>query len=144
MNRKQFYALALAVLSVSPVWGFGPQRGDVLGRLLFKPEVIMQYSEKLDLNEQQRTLLKSELKNAQAAIFDIKWELNQETEKLKVILKNTPINEEQMLAQSNEVMKLEHQIKQIHLTLLARLKNMLSTEQIRMLRKLRQKQRLER
>lgn len=139
MNCKKLYALAFAILLASPAWGQGLERGDAMGRLLFKPEMIMQFSNKLDLSEQQQDILKSELKSTQSAIFDIKWQLNEENEKLKAILKSTPIDEAQMLEQSDRVMELEHQIKRTHLTLLARLKNMLTTEQIQMLRKLRGK-----
>ena len=140
MNRKQLYALAFVILCASPVWGFAPERGDAIGRWLFKPEMIMKFSSQLDLSEQQQEVLKSELKSAQGSIFDIKWQLNEESEKLKTILKTKPIDEEEMLAQSDKVMELEHQIKRVHLTLLARLKNMLSDEQIQTLRDLRRKE----
>ena len=140
MNRKQLYALAFVILCASPVWGIGPERGDAIGRLLFKPEMIMKFSNQLDLSEQQQDVLKNELKNAQASIFDIKWQLNEESEKLKAMLQTSPIDEDEMLTQSDKVIELEHQIKRVHLTLLARLKNMLSDEQIKMLRDLRRKE----
>ena len=144
MNRKRLYALAVALLCASPVFGVGPARPDPIGRMLFQPELIMEYSNQLELSDQQQDTLKTELKNAQAAIFDHKWQLNEESKKLRTILQASPIDEDQMLAQSDKVMQLEHQIKQVHLTLLARLKNMLSEQQIRMLRDLRQKERAKR
>ncbi len=104
----------------------------------------MQYSNQLNLSEQQQEILKTELKNAQASIFDIKWQMRDESEKLKAILKTTPIDEAELLAQSDQVMQLERQIKRVHLTLLARLKNMLSEQQIQELRELRSKQRMKR
>ena len=104
----------------------------------------MQYSNQLNLSEQQQEILKTELKNAQASIFDIKWQMRDESEKLKAILKTTPIDEAELLAQSDQVMQLERQIKRVHLTLLARLKNMLSEQQIQELRELRGKQKMKR
>lgn len=144
MNFKQLCALAFAILIASPVFGFGPSGPDPIARLLFKPELIMRFSNQLDLSEQQEEVLKTELKSAQASIFDLKWQLNEENTELKEILKTTPIDEGQMLAQSDKVMELEHQIKRVHLTLLARLKNMLSEEQIKTLRDLRRKERPQR
>ncbi len=144
MNRKQFYALAFAVLFASPVFGVGSARPDLIGRLLFQPELIMEYRSKLDLTEQQQDVLKTELQNAQASIFDFKWQLNEESEKLKGILKTAPIDEDEMLAQSDKVMQLEQKIKRVHLTLLARLKNMLSEQQIQTLRNLRRENRAKR
>jgi len=142
MNRKQLYALALIILFASPVFGVGPARPDPIRRLLFQPELIMEYNNQLDLSEQQQDLLKTELKNAQASIFDLKWQLNEESKILKDILQATPIDEDLMLAQSDKVMQLEQQIKRVHLTLLARLKNMLSAEQVQRLRELRRRARV--
>lgn len=141
MNLKQLYAMAFAILLASPVFGLGPARPDPIGKLLFKPELIMEFSDQLNLSEQQQDTLKSELKNAQASIFDLKWQLNEESKNLKDILQMTPIDEDQMLDQSDKVMRLEQQIKRIHLTMLARLKNMLSEQQIERLRELRRKDR---
>jgi Spy/CpxP family protein refolding chaperone len=141
MNRKQLYALAFVILSASPVWGVGPERPDPISRWLFKPEMIMRFSNQLNLSEQQQNVLKSEVKSAQGSIFDLKWQLNEESETLRTILKTTPIDEDQMLAQADKVMQLEQQIKRIHLTLLARLKNMLSDQQIETLAELRRKER---
>ncbi len=142
MNRKQLYALAFAILFVSPVFGIGPGRPDPIGRFLFQPELIMEFNNQLNLSEQQQDILKNEVKNAQATIFDLKWELNEESKNLKDILQATPIDEDLMLAQADKVMQLEQQIKRIHLTLLARLKNMLSEEQIQRLSELRRKARI--
>jgi len=144
MNRKQLFVLALAALIASPVFGFGPVRPDPIGRLLFQPELIMEYRSKLELTEQQQDVLKTELQNAQAAIFDFKWQLNEESGKLKKILQTIPIDEDEMLAQSDRVMQLERKIKRVHLALLARLKNMLSEQQIQMLRELRRQDRVKR
>jgi len=144
MIRKHLYALAFAVLFANTAIAAGPERSDPLGRFLFKPEVIMKFSNRLELSEQQQDILKNELKNAQASIFDLKWKMNEESEALKSILKTTPINEDQLLAQSDVVMALELEIKRVHLILLARLKNMLSEEQIQILRELRKEKQVKR
>ncbi len=141
MNHKQLCALALAVLFASPVFGIGPARPDLIGRLLFQPDLIMENRNKLNLTEQQENTLKSELQNTQAAIFDLKWQLNEESEEFRAILKTVPVDEDQALAQSGKVMQLEQKIKRVHLIMLVRLKNMLSEQQIQMLRELRREDR---
>ena len=144
MNYKILYAMALTIMCASPIIGFAQERADPIERLLFKPELIMQYSNQLGLDEQQQEMLRDELKSAQASIFDIKWQMRGEGEKLKAILKTKPIDEDQLLTQSDKVMELERQIKRVHLTLLARLKNMLSDKQIHKLMELRGKQQMKR
>lgn len=141
MKHKYLYTLLFVIFFASPAFGFEPERNNPIGQMLFKPELIMRFSNRLDLSDQQQDILKAELKDAQAVIFDYKWQLNEESEKLKAILMTHPIDEEQLLAQSDKVIEIEHQIKRVHLTLLARLKNMLSVEQVKMLRELRRKDR---
>jgi len=137
MSLKQLLVIAFSILLAGPSFGRGPDSTDPISRSLFKPELIMRFSTRLNLSDQQQELLRSELKNAQSAIFDLKWQMNEESTTLKAMLKDTPINEELMLEQADKVMSLEHQVKRINLSLLARLKNMLSDEQIAMLRELR-------
>lgn len=135
--------IILFVLGFSgSVYGLEPREHDPIKQLLFPPELIMQYRAELDLDPEQQETLRAELKRAQATVFDLKWQMREEGEALAGILKQTPIDETELLEQAGKVMTLEQQIKKTHLTLLARLKNMLSERQLEMLKELRENQAL--
>ena len=133
MTSKKLFVLVMALAFAGPLFGQGPNRLDPIKQLLFPPELIMKHRAKLNLDDKQQKILKQELQRAQADVFDLKWRIDDETDILAKILETTPINESELLAQADKVMALEQQIKRSHLTLLARLKNILSNEQIKML-----------
>jgi len=136
-------ALVLIVLTMSAISlsASEPEPRDPIEEQLFPPELIMMHRTKLDLSERQQALLKAELQTAQATFFDLQWQMNDESQKLVALLQARPIDEKAVLNQSDRVMDLERQIKRTHLTLLVRLKNMLSKEQINMLFDLREAER---
>ena len=137
MNCRKLFVFAIAVACATPLLGFEPEQMDPIERLLFPPELIMKHRKQLNLEDKQQTILKTELQRAQADVFDLNWQLNDESEHLAELLKMAPIDVPVLLAQADKVMALERQIKRINLTLLARLKNMLSKQQIEMLIELR-------
>jgi len=137
MNYRKLCILIFILGFSSSVLGAGPRNNDPIKQLLFTPELIMQHRAELDLNPDQQEMLKMELQRAQAAVFDLKWQMKDESEALADILKQSPVNEAQLLEQADKVMTLEQQVKKTHLILLARIKNMLSDEQLATLKRLR-------
>ena len=137
MNYRKLCILIFILGFSSSVLGAGPRNNDPIKQLLFTPELIMQHRAELDLNPEQQEMLKMELQRAQAAVFDLKWQMKDESEALADILKQSPVDEAQLLEQADKVMTLEQQVKKTHLILLARIKNMLSDEQLATLKRLR-------
>lgn len=137
MNYRKLCILIFILGFSSSVLGAGPRNNDPIKQLLFTPELIMQHRAELDLNPEQQEMLKMELQRAQATVFDLKWQMKDESEALADILKQSPVDEAQLLEQADKVMTLEQQVKKTHLILLARIKNMLSDEQLATLKRLR-------
>ena len=137
MNYRKLGILIFILGFSTSVLGAGPRNNDPIKQLLFPPELIMQHRAELDLDPDQQNTLKTELQRAQATVFDLKWQMKDESEALADILKQSPVDETQLLEQADKVMTLEQQVKKTHLTLLARIKNMLSDEQLVTLKRLR-------
>ncbi len=114
-----------------------PPQEDPIGQQLFPPELIMSQSQKLHLDEKQRTTIKNEVQRAQSKFFDLQWELKEASDAMVQMLQQTPIDEARVLEQADKVMGLEREIKKIHLSMLIRIKNSLTAEQIGQLRQLR-------
>jgi Spy/CpxP family protein refolding chaperone len=103
---------------------------DPIGRFLIPPDLIMGHSQELNLQEKQRAAIKSEVQKAQARFFDMQWDMKEETEKMVRLLQQTPADEARILEQADKVMAVEHDIKKTQLTLLIRIKNVLTAEQV--------------
>src|SRR5437773_11284407 len=130
--------ILLICLATAPLAQQPPQpQDDPIGQQLFPPEMIMGQSQRLHLDDKQRTLIKTEVQRAQSKFFDLQWELKELSDTMVQLLQQTPIDEARVLEQADKVMGLEREIKKIHLSMLIRIKNSMTAEQIGQLRQLR-------
>lgn len=114
-----------------------PPDDDPIARQLFPPELIMAQAQKIRLDERQKVLIKSEVQRVQSKFFDLQWDTREASESMAQLLQQTPIDETKVLQQADKVMGLEREIKKLHLSMLIRIKNALTAEQIQQLKQLR-------
>jgi len=107
----------------------GAQSVDPIGGKLFPPELIMSHQADLGIDERQRDAILKELERAQAQFPRLQWQLQAATEQLSSLLDAPRIDETKVVAQAVEVMKLETEIKKMHLGLLIRIRNLLTDAQ---------------
>lgn len=102
---------------------------DPIAEQVFPPELIMQHGAAIGLDAQQRATIKEAVQQAQARFIDVQWEAQEETGKLVRLLQAHPVDEKAVLAQVDHVLELERQIKRTQISLLVRLKNLLTPAQ---------------
>ena len=102
---------------------------DPLGENLFPPELVMQHQQALELTEEQRSLIRGEIQNAQARFTEVQWQLQNEMETMASLVKQGRIDEQRTLTQLDKIVGLEREIKRTQLALLIRVKNSLTPEQ---------------
>lgn len=110
---------------------------DPMARYLVPPDLIMGHSQELGLQEKQRAAIKAEVQRAQAKFIDAQWDLKEESEKMLHLLQQTPADEARVLEQADRVMALEREIKKTQLSLLIRIRNVLTPEQFAKLEEIR-------
>ncbi len=127
-------ALASPTLSAPEA---GTPRHDPIAEQVLPPELILRHHLAIQLSEAQRTALLAEAKRAQGRIFDVQWDMQRAVEGLLELLKQGRVDEPQAIAQLDQVLAAEREIKRAHVGLAVRLKNILTPKQQRMLRELR-------
>ena len=100
-------------------------------------EVAIKVLPRAFTEDKDRLAIKDEVQKAQGKFFDLQWQTKEETDKMVKLLQQSPADEAKILAQADRVMALERDIKRTHLTLLVRLRNMLTPEQQAQLQRLR-------
>jgi len=110
---------------------------DPLFVTLFTPELIMQHRRAIDLNDEQRDAISRMIQDLQGRVVRLQWELLEEVQELTVITGDTRVDLDRALDQMDSVLDREKQIKQAHLEMLVRIKNILSAEQQEILEQLR-------
>ena len=114
-----------------------PPNPDPLAHLMFPPDMIMNHARQLNLTDEQKAFMRSEIQKTTSSFQDLQWKLQDQVEVLKETMKSTSVNEQQALAQLDKVLDLEREIKRLHIGLAVRLKNRLTPEQQDQLHKMR-------
>jgi len=114
-----------------------PPDGDPLAKYLIPPELVMAHSQEIGLSDAQSASIKNEVRKAQSKFLDLQWDMQEESGKMTQLLQQTPVDEAKALEHADKIMSLEHDIKRTQLTLLIRLKNILTPGQIAKLMSLR-------
>ncbi len=111
---------------------------DPVGENLFPPELVMSHQQAIGLDENQKTSIRSELLKTQTRFTELQWQLQDAMESLVSLLKNTTVDEQQVLTQLDKVLNNEREIKRAQLGLMVRIKNRLTPEQQARLRQFRE------
>ena len=114
-----------------------PPNPDPLAHLMFPPDMIMAHARQLNLTDEQKAFMRTEIQKTTATFQDLQWKLQDQIELLQETMKSTSVNEQQALAQLDKVLDIEREIKRLHIGLAVRLKNQLTPEQQDQLHKMR-------
>jgi Spy/CpxP family protein refolding chaperone len=111
---------------------------DPLFQALFPPELIMQHRRAIGLTDEQRDAISQMIQQLQGRVVRLQWELLDEMQQLTEIMSAPRVELDRALDQLNDVLDTEQEIKQAHLEMLVRIKNLLTPEQQAMLERLRE------
>lgn len=119
-------AFALAESTSAPPDNSNP---DPFARYLYPPERVMSHAMELGLDDGQRNSIKTEVQKAQGRFVDLQFELQGESEKMIRLLQEKPVSETNVLAEVDRILALEKDIKKAQISLLVRIKNVLTPAQ---------------
>ena len=119
------------LLSLAPSTPLGAQQpgDDPLANLLFPPELVMQHQADIGLKPEQRTTITHAIGELQGKVLDVQWRMQDAAAQLAALLGKPSVDQAAALAQVDEVLNLEREVKRAQLTLLIRIKNTLTAEQ---------------
>jgi Spy/CpxP family protein refolding chaperone len=114
-----------------------PTQEDPLFATLFAPELIMQNRRAIGLSDEQRDAISQLIQELQGRVVRLQWELLDELQELTEITGSSRVDLDRALDQMDDVLETEKEIKQAHLEMLVRIKNLLTPEQQSRLEELR-------
>jgi Spy/CpxP family protein refolding chaperone len=137
---KRYLLSSLLALLVCGMPCHGETPGDdPIAQILFPPELIMRYHSEIGLDDAQSKAIKDAIQKAQSRFTDLQWEMQSQVEKLAQSLRANPVDEAAALAQLERVLNLEREVKKTQISLLIRIKNVLTEAQQNKLTELRRK-----
>lgn len=112
----------------------GPFRSDISPqsptlRDLYPPEQVLENQVALGMTDDQLDALKKLLQETHTATLDAQFTLQRNVEALRAALQSSRVDEAAALAAADRVMQLESATKRTHLSMLIRIKNLLTADQ---------------
>jgi hypothetical protein len=137
MKKGLLVLLALACFGATVATAAGPKE-DVFKGKLFAPNVILENQAELDLSKQQFTEIRRAVVDVQANVAEHEWDVAEAYQNIMAELDRSPIDEEQVLEHVAAALRAENEVKKLQVTMLIRLRNLLTDEQIEYLESLRE------
>jgi len=110
---------------------------DPIAKLLIPPDLIMARASGIALTDAQSAAIKNEIRQTEKKFIDLQWDMQDESRKMEQLLQQSPIDESKVLERADKVMAVEREMKRAQLTMLVRLKNLLTPAQVTKLNTLR-------
>jgi Spy/CpxP family protein refolding chaperone len=141
MKKLPVVLLAAVLTLLASPGGVGAQepalQDDPLFSSLFPPELIMQHRRDIELTDRQRDQISRLIRDLQGRVVQMQWDLLDRMQELKETISATRVDLDRALDQLDGVLDTEKDIKQAHLEMLVRVKNLLTEEQQATLTRLR-------
>ena len=110
---------------------------DAFARAMFDPQLVLRHAQEIGLTAAQRKTIFEELKAAQSALAPMQVDMSQRALELQEQVEAPRVDEAKALAMVDQVLKIENEVKKRQVTLIVRVKNLLTPEQQAKLRALR-------
>lgn len=130
MMHRLVLGLSVAlVLTPGPAAQAQQPGEDPLARVLFPPELVMQHQADIGLRPEQRGAITKAIQEFQTKVVDLQWRIQEQSQRLGALLGKPSVDQAAALAQVDEVLGAEREVKRAHLSLLIQIKNALTPEQ---------------
>jgi Spy/CpxP family protein refolding chaperone len=107
---------------------------DVFKGKLFPPNVILEHQDQLNLSKEQFTAIRAAVVEVQGNVAEHEWDLREAYQKAMADLDESPVDEDKVLENIEAVLRAENEVKKLQVTMLIRLRNLLTDEQMAYLR----------
>ena len=136
MSKGLLVLLASTLLGMATVQAAGPKDDPFKGKL-FAPNVILEHRDALGLTKEQFTDIRRAVVEVQANVAEHEWDVAEAYQNIMAELDKTPIDENAVLAHVSAALRAENEVKKLQVSMLVKLKNLLTDEQIAYLESLR-------
>ena len=125
----------LAILILAAGLAFGQAgaaeaKPDIFKGKLFPPNVILEHQSGLGLSKEQFQAIKTAVVDVQANVAEHEWDMREAYLAIMTELDRSPVDESRVLQLVNDALLAENEVKKEQMTMLIRLRNLLTDEQV--------------
>ena len=134
----RWYAVAAGLLALaSPVLA-QEKKDDRFEKAFFDPQLVLQRSKEIGMTPQQRTAILDVIKKAQVELVPLQMDMAEPALELVEMIEGVKVDEAGALAKADKMLKIENEVKKVQMSLLIRIKNLLTKDQQDRLRTIRE------
>ena len=134
--KRWLTGLALATALAAPVLA-QEKKDDRFEKAFFDPQLVLQRSRDIGLTQAQRQQILDAVKKAQTELVPLQLDMAEPALDLVELVEETRIDESAAIAKADRMLKIENEVKKAQMSLLIRIKNILTKEQQDRLRAIR-------
>ena len=108
--------------------------GDVFKGKLFPPNIVLEYQDELGLTKEQFTAIRAAVVEVQSSVAEHEWDLRIAYQEVMSELDNSPVESARVLELIDQVLMAENKVKKLQVAMLVELRNLLTDEQMNILR----------
>lgn len=137
MKKGMLLLLLVASFAVGAAVAAEP-RPDVFKGKLFPPNVILEHQAELGLSKQQFTEIRKTVVELQGNVAEHEWDVREAYQNIMAELDKSPIDQGRVLEHVGAALRAENEVKKLQVTMLIKLKNLLTEDQVAYLESTRQ------
>ena len=129
MKKVLLIALLTASLCLGTALAAQP-KADVFKGKLFPPNVILEHQDRLALSKDQFKAIKAAVVEVQANVAEHEWDMREAYLGIMSELDKSPVDEDRVITLVNTALLAENEVKKEQMTMLIRLRNLLTDDQV--------------
>lgn len=133
----RWYAVAAGLMALaSPVLA-QDKKDDRFEKAFFDPQLVLQRAKEIGVTPLQRTAILEVIKKAQIELVPLQMDMAEPALELVEMIEAVKVDEAGALAKADKMLKIENEVKKIQMSLMIRIKNLLTKDQQDRLRAIR-------
>ena len=134
----RWYAIAAGLLALaSPVLA-QEKKDDRFEKAFFDPQLVLQRAKEIGVTPQQRAAILDVIKKAQVELVPLQMDMAEPALELVEMIEEVKVDEAGALAKADKMLKIENEVKKVQMSLMIRIKNLLTKDQQDRLRAIRE------
>lgn len=136
MSARWWIIVTLAASVVSSI-AAQEKKDDRFEKAFFDPQLVLKHAKDIGLTAQQRTAMMDAIKKIQGELVPLQLDMTEPALELAELIEEPVVDEAAAVAKADRVLRIENDVKKKQMSLLIKIKNVLTKEQQARLRAIR-------
>lgn len=125
----RWYVVAAGLMALTSPALAQEKKDDRFEKAFFDPQLVLQRAKEIGVTPHQRTAILDVIKKAQVELVPLQMDMAEPALELVEMIEETKIDEAAALTKADKMLKIENEVKKVQMSLMIRIKNLLTKDQ---------------